>query len=1082
MIGSPTSNTWFRRFAVVFLLLVGATNATAQPSPVAEPDPPQVSKADAALLGRRIARVEFGCDLPACNDPIAVDAFREITGLYIGQPFSIEALRRAETRLAKTGFFESMRVEKILQGSSVVIRIDAVGATLIRKVSFDGVSAPPFESDLRKILSYRQGQAYRRDPNKAATQLDALQALYEREGYFGTRIALVTKKVRDHEIDLVFRIDKGGRRRVCGVGLRGLESMSYTDARDALLSDFSLLPRRLSIFPLYFTARGFKAGQEALVETYRRRGHYQARIAESTTNFDPKTSCVTLAVDIVEGPRWELVFEGSKLFDDSALADQMPFYESGYVDPEEIRRGARAIETLYETRGYPFAQVRGVERRTDRQQRVIAFEIDEGPQLEIADIVLHGNERVDEDVLTRELGTRRFGLFETGGYLQTDQLLADFAKIEERYRERGYLAATVERFEIEVLDKRDALNVHIYVDEGTRSVVRHVDVDGNRVLTDPALLRGLRVQRGEPFVPVELKGDLTRLLQKYSALGYPVTKIQTRCRLLSGAVVPCEAPRSERGCVARSVDELDGRCAWGDTQERRWICQRRNTEPSCAPQGGVGEGGVNVVHTVNEGPRVRVGAILLKGNFDTTSNVIYREVPLKRDALLDTQRVIEGQGNLRSLNLFDSVSIETIGLDEGVSDQQDTVAAVLINVEEGRTRDIDLEFGVELRDALAETRQILVTGEVEYSDRNVFGRALGLRPRVISAVDVLDVGRLAAVSAQELPGANEIRSVDYVVGTEIVFSNPRFLKSAFGVDKLYATLAPFYIIDLVGVINRQVLREEGGVRIEFRKELSELLQRLFLKLRIEGKSIASFQQGGPVIDGRRVFSPRRTIGKLTPELALDRRDSPLNPTRGFIARIEPAIVSGNALGQGQRRFLRDSFLRLTPSLSVYIPLWRDFVLGQSIRAGQIFPLASRDTPVEADELYFLGGVSSVRGFSDGTLGPLAANQRPGGGEFMLNYNIELRYPLLREYSIYGATFFDAGLLADCRDETIEGRACYRDAFGDSPLESIRTSMGLGLRALFLEQIPVVLDFGIVLNRVPGEKFGQVHLNVGYTFD
>lgn len=1037
---------------------------------------------DAQLQGKRIGRVQFDCDLPACRDPVAVEAFREITGLYVGQTYTTQVLRRAEIRLAKTGFFDALQVEKELIGTAVHLRIDATGSTLIRKVQFEGVSAPPFESDLRKILSYRQGQAYRKDSDKANAQLEALQALYEREGYFGTEIAMVTRKARKHEVDLVFRVKKGTRRRICGVGLRGITAMTYAEARAVLLSDFSFLPRRLGIFPLNFTARGFKAGQDALVQAYRRRGYFQARINEKSTNLDAATGCVVLAVDVTEGPRWTLSYTGSNIFDDSELADQMPFYESGYVDDEEIRRGARSIESLYETRGYPFARVRGKQTRRDQLDRLLEFEIDEGPQLEIAEIVLHGNTHIASDVLTADLGTRPFGLFETGGYLQTDQLLADFGAIEEIYRKRGYLTASVRRFEVEVLDRRDVLRIHVYINEGPRVIVERVDIDGNRVMTDPALVRGLSAQRGRPFVPLDLKADLTKLLQQYSALGYPMTKVETRCRLMTGEEVACEAPRRKRACVARSIDELEGRCSWNDAGDRRFVCVRSLETDDCAPTGGVSLDRVNIVHTVSEGPRVTVGPILLKGNFDTSSAVIYREVPLGRDDLLDTQRVIEGQGNLRSLNLFDSVSIETVGLDDGVRDEAETVAALLINVEESRTRDIDLKFGVELRDLFSEGRQFLVTGEAEYSDRNLTGRGFGIKPRIISAVDTLDVSRFLVGATEELPDAAQIRSIDFVLGAELIFSHPRFLKSAFGVDKLFATLAPFYIIDLVGVINRQVLREEGGIRLEFRKELVELLKRLFLKLRIEVKSIASFQQGGPVVDGERIFSPRRTIGKFTPELALDRRDSPLNPTRGFIVRLEPSIVSGNALGRGRERFARDSFLRLTPSFSFYLQPWRGFVLGQAVRAGQVFPLVDREIPVEADELYFLGGVSSVRGFPDGALGPLNSTQRPGGGEFMLNYNIELRYPLLREYSIYGATFFDAGLLADCRGEAVDGRNCYRDAFGDSPLESVRTSMGVGVRALFLDQIPVVLDYGIVLNRVPGERFGQIHLNVGYTFD
>jgi outer membrane protein insertion porin family len=1047
--------------------------------------PIEIEEADADLQGKPIGRIDFTCDLPVCQNPIGIEAFREIMGLYIGQAYSTEALRNAEVRLAKTGFFDAIEVEKRLAGDSVTLAIDATGATLIRRVQFRGVDAPPFESELRKLLSYRQGQAYRDDPDKATAQLESLEAVYEREGYFGTKISMVVKAVEDrsHQVDLVFRIDKGDRRRICDVGIRGVRAMNYSEARDLLLTDFSFLPRRLNIVPLYFTAEGFKNGKEALVEEYRRRGFFQARIIESTTNIDESTGCVVLAVDVSEGPHWDLEFAGSDLFSDDELADQMPFYESGYVDDEEIRRASRAIEKLYETRGYPFATAQGTESRRDRLDRVLQFQIDAGPQLEIAELVFHGNTHIDDAVLTEDLGTRPFGLFETGGYLQTDQLLGDFSRIEEIYRERGYLQATVHSFAVEVLDKRNALRVHVYLDEGPRTVIARVNVDGNRVLPDPTLIRGLNGQPGEPFVPLSLKGDLTRILQKYSALGYPMTRVATSCRMLSGEVVPCETPRRPRGCVARSLEELEGQCSWEDGGERRrFVCERTRRTSECGFEGGVRGDRVNIVHAIEEGPRVTVGAILLKGNFDTDSGTIYREIPLERDDLLDTQQVIEGQGNLRSLNLFDSVSIDTIGLDETAARADETEAALLINVEESRTRDVSFQFGLELRDVLSERRQFLVTGEAEYSDRNLGGRGFGVQPRIISAVDTLDIGRVAAGVADELESASEIRTVDYVFGSEIIFSHPRFLKSALGIDKLFATLSPFYVIDLVGVINRQVLREEGGVRVELRKELTELLNRLFLKFGIEVKSIASFAPGGPVIDGERIFSPRRTIGKITPELALDRRNSPLNPTKGFIARVEPSLVSGDALGRGRERFIEDSFLRLTASFSYYQPLWKKWVLAQAIRAGQIFPFRDRETPVQADELYFLGGVSSVRGFPDGSIGPLGATQRPSGGEFMLNYNLELRYPLLEQYDIYGATFFDAGLLADCRDDAFEDRNCYGDAFEGNPLESVRTAMGVGVRAVFFDQIPVVFDYGVVLDRVPGEKFGQIHFNVGYTFD
>ena len=156
------------------------------------------------------------------------------------------------------------------------------------------------------------------------------------------------------------------------------------------------------------------------------------------------------------------------------------------------------------------------------------------------------------------------------------------------------------------------------------------------------------------------------------------------------------------------------------------------------------------------------------------------------------------------------------------------------------------------------------------------------------------------------------------------------------------------------------------------------------------------------------------------------------------------------------------------------------MLGQGLRYGQVFPLAGRETPIPIDERYFLGGVRSLRGFADNEVGPFSASQTPDGGEFSLAYNAELRYPLIPTLGVYGAVFWDTGVLVDC--SVGGGRSCWKDAFGSGPLEEIRTSAGLGIRALLLDQIPIILDYGTVLNRRPGERFGQFHVNVGYTFD
>jgi outer membrane protein insertion porin family len=1036
--------------------------------------------ADRDLIGKPIRRVTFSCDLPVCENPEQNEIFVELSGLRVGTPYTIERMISAEERLAKTGFFSKFQVRKELDNGSVNIAIEASGAVLVRQVDFVGLEAPPFESDLRKILTYRQGEAFTRDRARATAQLESLQNMFEREGFFGTKIAMIVREVEDQPflVDLVFKVEKGEPRIVCDVGLRGLRALTYAEARDLVLADISFLERRLSFLDLPYTKRSFKAGQDALLKAYRERGFFEARITEKAATYDKNQDCMLLALDINEGPRWDLEFRGNDAFSDKELREVLPFFESGYVDDEEISRAERAIERLYQTRGYPFSRVSGEETRRDELDRLISFAIQEGPRLEIEDVAITGNDAIDTAALTVDFGTRSYGIFETGGFLQTEQLMADIARVEEKYREQGYLTATVPRYWVDI--DGDQILVTIEVDEGERVEVERVDVRGNRVAPEGTLLDGLSTLQNKPFVPFRLKADRTKISQRYATYGYPLMELKTTCKLLDGNPVACEAPRLPRGCLARTGEEIAPRCEWTN-DGTRYQCQRRDPATACTFEGGVVDDRVLVEHVVAEGPRVIVGPRLLKGNFDTRTSVIWREVLLNRGDLLDTNKVITSQGNLRSLNIFDSVSIETIGLDDAAREQNTTSAALLLNVEEGDTRFVDLKFGLELRELLSDQRQLLLTGEAIYADRNLFGFAQGLQPHVIGAIDTFDLIRLGADTAGG--DATELTTLDFLLGAEVIYSHPRFMKSLFGIEQLNLSVSPFYLLDLVGVVIQQVLREEWGLRADLRKEVLDWFDRVYLQFGVEFKQIATFEPGDPVFEGVRVFSPRRTVGKLSPEIALDGRDSPLNPTDGYLLRLNPEFVSGDALGTGGEEFLGDSYLRLQVGFSYYIDLWRNLVWGQSIRFGQIFPFAGRENPVPAEERFYLGGVRSVRGFEDNSIGPInPTTQTATGGEFMMNYNAELRYPLLGDFGVYGATFIDAGVLADCRVDDFDDRRCYGDAFGGDITETIRLAGGIGLRALILDQIPVVIDYGIILNRQAGEKFGQVHANVGYTFD
>ncbi len=187
---------------------------------------------------------------------------------------------------------------------------------------------------------------------------------------------------------------------------------------------------------------------------------------------------------------------------------------------------------------------------------------------------------------------------------------------------------------------------------------------------------------------------------------------------------------------------------------------------------------------------------------------------------------------------------------------------------------------------------------------------------------------------------------------------------------------------------------------------------------------------------------------------LDLRNNPAIPTRGILFNTSFEI-SPNGLGQV-------AFARGVATFSWYIPITAKSTLALGARAGVIAPLSSTGIPI--DERFFNGGATTVRSFSEFTLGPRDSAGYPLGGQARTVFNAEYTFPIYGD--LYGALFVDAGnVISEAAD------------FG---LEEMRYAVGGGLR-YNLPIGTIRLDYG--LNPAPrkGEAQGAVHFAIGVAF-
>ena len=222
------------------------------------------------------------------------------------------------------------------------------------------------------------------------------------------------------------------------------------------------------------------------------------------------------------------------------------------------------------------------------------------------------------------------------------------------------------------------------------------------------------------------------------------------------------------------------------------------------------------------------------------------------------------------------------------------------------------------------------------------------------------------------------------------------------------------------------------------------------------------------------------ISSITPNLLIDRRDDPLDPTSGWSSNF--VLEYAFPLLSAETRFLK-----FFSQQTAYANLDRLGVVAGSLRFGVLEPLEvrssqsgaiSRPSEIPISELFFAGGRTTHRAYRRDRLGILgetlivegAADSSenetlvPLGGTGLLIANLDYRFPILGD--VGGSVFADAGnVWADWRD---------------LDLREMKVGLGLGVR--YRSPLgPLRLEVGWKLSREVGEDSYVVLLSFGNPF-
>ncbi|MBN9081868.1 MAG: outer membrane protein assembly factor BamA [Rhizobiales bacterium 62-17] len=745
-----------------------------------------------------------------------------------------------------------------------------------------------------------------------------------------------------------------------------------------------------------------------------------------------------LVVSVVENNVINRVaFEGNSKVKSEQLLPEIQTKSRGAYNPATVQADIERIKDLYRRAGRGAAQVSSRTVALPNGRIDVVFTINEGGKTGVRDIVFVGNQaysgyRLRNLMQTTEMNWLSF--FKNTDVYDPDKISSDLEVIRRFYLKNGYADFRIVGNDARYDEAREGWVITVTVDEGAQYRVSSVNVDSRIADVDPdALRRQVRLSPGDVYNGDLVEKSVENLTREVSRKGYAFSSAR---------------PQGDRNPAAQTI-------------------------------------ALNFV--IEEGPRVYIERIVVRGNTRTRDYVIRREFDIGEGDAYNRVLVERAERRLNNLGFFKKVRITN---EPGSSPDR---VIVVVDVEDQPTGSFGISGGYSTTDG--------IIGEVSVSESNFQGRGQFVRV-------ALTLGQ-------------RTRGIDFS------FTEPYFMgyRMSAGFDLYHKqTLNSIYSVyesrTTGGALRLGLpITDEFSVGLRYSLYTTSIsipntLQRPYNDCQFPipgytpgwngvsgfngtnnipppGTYLTCVSNGEASVAMKDAALKSRLISMPGYSLIYNSLDNVKNPTAGLYAEFKQDVAG---LGGNAR------FLRTTGELRYYYPIYDDVVGFVKLQAGNIAGIGGQKVNLLDN---FNLGPSLVRGFAPGGIGPRDSspgidNRSAGlGGTTYFGATAEVQFPiwgLPKEVGMRGALFADAGTLFG-----YEGKTVFNSALGlpaNTPCQptlftttgvaytqsncmnirddrKIRASVGASL--IWQSPLgPIRFDYAIPFARVKSEYIGGVY--------
>ncbi|HEY2434138.1 MAG TPA: POTRA domain-containing protein [Vicinamibacterales bacterium] len=629
-------------------------------------------------------------------------------------------------------------------------------------------------------------------------------------------------------------------------------------------------------------------------------------------------------------------YVGSKKIEMSKIDDELKkkgirIALDSFVDPGLVKQVAGTVRDLYADQGYEYAEVKPEVKPVSTATKTVnlTFHISEGPKVRIRSVDFLGNDALKDKTLAHKMKDNKgpnpwIPIFGRGGTYKESKFEDDADKVQQYYREEGYVKAQIGQPQLRILEddadgKTRWVQLQIPVTEGQRYRVGDISFSGNTVVKTEALTPFFKMAPGDWFNEKLIRKGFEKVREAYGTVGYfeftgaPEYAFPNDAKDpnapgatgSSGPPPPVAAAASQPAAIAPPVT--------------------KNASPV-----------VNVTMRLEEGKQYFVNRITFAGNTTTRDNVIRREMRLYEGGVFNTEALKYSVRRLNQLGYFKPLEGEAIDVQKAQTQENEPPKVdVRLKFEEQNRNQITFGAGVSQYEGFF--------GQLAFQTSNFMGR-----------------GETFSVSAQQ---GN--RAKNYQVGFTEPFLFDRPITAGVNVFDQE--------IQYVG----QYTQASKGVNTVWGFPVGPF-SRMFVTYSYEGVQVkdlnplyrnAATLANNPFLIDSLLTSQNgeRKISKIGPSFQHNSVDNPIFPTTGrkFTASFDLAGLGGNTKfydanveAIGYFKQTNRTSLGIRAAWQYLSPYGSQCVGG--VCAQSVLPIF---------EKVYLGGEYSIRGFDLRSVGP-----------------------------------------------------------------------------------------------------------------